>query len=288
MKDLKKLEGKTIKYIHQDNSSANSYLIIKFEDDWKINITSTANGNEGVGQLHIETSSKNLEDFMGKTIKIITEEFDGEDDFIILNFKDGSKMVISSFSSSENTTASLDTFLYAGDKIVKESLDDSLNSDTAQDWQKIHLLVFERTESGYIQDEDELQLVINTLIGLKNRGVYNISKEDIKDAAWTGYEDAKYNVNENEYSKRGKYPLSRIQYENTLKDNTQKAKRLEQWSKAAEIFTDLEEWLNKHQIHDQDEELDEIESWLDINLEDEDEMVIDKVLELVRDKYNIE
>jgi len=221
MNDLKRLEGKTISFIEQDQNGRNSFLIIKFEEGGKLNITSFPHGDNGVGQLDIELGDIKEEDLIGKRVHSITEEFDGVNDFIIITFKDSKKMTITAFSSAENTTAGLETFVYSSEKLVAESLNEIMN------------------ENKYT------------------------------DARW------------------GQYPMYKPQYENGEDDceiGTYKGK--DDFMVNA-ILTNLEEWLEKHQIHDEQEEIEEIESWLDINLEDAPVAIKDAVIMKVARKYNI-
>jgi len=204
MDDLKRLEGKTIQSIEKNTDSKNSYLIIKFKEGGKLNITSFPNSDEGVGQLDINLEGLKEEDIVGKRILNITEEFDGEHDHIIINFKDNSKIVVGSFSSSEDSTAGLSTTVYAAEKLVKESLDENTNMSPM----------------------------------------------------------------------RNRFPM---QYEDGPDPDRQ----------ATEIIADLEDYLEKQQIYDEQEELEEIESWLQINLEDAPFNVRRKVLGNITRKYNI-
>jgi len=205
MDDLKRLEGKIIDSVHEDTDGVNSYFIIKFKDGGKLNITSYLNGDEGVAQLDVDTNGLQPSDILGKKILKFTEEFDGEFDHLNIDLEGGHKLSFVPFSSTEDSTAGLSTSVYAGEKIVAESL------------------------------------------------------------------------SENMYQKWGEYPMSKPQYE-----EGETPERV-----AQEILEELEEWLKKQQIYDEDEELSEIESWLIINTDDEPTAVRNKVMELVTQKYDI-
>lgn len=214
MNNIKSIEGKIVKSISTKTIGTSSTLMIIFTDGSKINIVASINGEEGVAQLDVDLNGKNPKDAVGQKVINVIEKFDGEKDYIIMKLKSGIMLTVSAFCTSEKSTTNLNTFVYASDKIVKES------------------------------------------------------------------------IIENEYPKRGRYPLSAPQYKNTEKNEP------ETWIKndksiAKEIFNDLEIWLKKHNIYDENEELEEIESWLDINLEPYDENIQDLVLNLVRNKYDI-
>jgi hypothetical protein len=205
MNDLKRLEGKIIDSVREDNDGASSYFVIKFEDGTKLNIVSYLNGDKGLAQLDVDTAGLKPNQFLGKQILKFTEEFDGEIDHLFMDLKGGHKIEFTPFSSSEDSTAGLETFVYSGDKIVAESL------------------------------------------------------------------------MENSYLKWGQYSMSQPQYEEGETPER----------RAQEIVEELEEWLVKQRIHDEDEELTEVEAWLIINTDDEPGSVRRKVMELVTQKYDI-
>jgi hypothetical protein len=125
MNDLKRIEGKTIASIEKEFDGVNSSIIIKFKEGGKVNISSYPNGDDGVGQFDVELGELKEDDLIGKRIHNITEEFDGSNDFIVFTFKDTSKMTITSFSSSEDSTAGLDITVYSDpDKLVAENLNE--------------------------------------------------------------------------------------------------------------------------------------------------------------------
>jgi len=126
MADLKKLEGKIIDSLSEDFDGKNSYLIIKFKGGGKLNIVSYIRGDEGTAQLDIDTGGLKPEEIVDKKIIKFKEEFDGEQDHLIIVLKGGNKIELTPFSSSPESTASLDTTVYSGDKIVAESLDENM------------------------------------------------------------------------------------------------------------------------------------------------------------------
>jgi len=127
MDDLKHLEGKAVRSIEQNNSGLNSYIIIKFTDDSKLNISSFPHGDIGVAQLDIELDGIKIEEMKNRKIISIEEEFDGEMDKIIVNFASGGRMVVGSFNSKEDATSGLETTVYVENKkkLVGESLDEN-------------------------------------------------------------------------------------------------------------------------------------------------------------------
>jgi hypothetical protein len=129
MNDLNRLEGKIIKDISENSDGKTSQLIIKFEEGGKLNIVSYPNGDKGVGQLDIELGNLSKDDLIGKRIHTIAEEFDGINDFIVINFKDGNKMTVTSFCTAEEGSASLDTYVYSSDNLVAESLEENMYTD---------------------------------------------------------------------------------------------------------------------------------------------------------------
>lgn len=120
MDDLKRIEGKTIKSIERDTNGADSYLIIKFKEGGKVNIVSSAAG-DGVGQLDVVTEGIKIEDAIGKIIHSTIEEFDGENDYLILNLKTGGKITVNAFGSSESSNAVLSVDVYVESKKIAEN-----------------------------------------------------------------------------------------------------------------------------------------------------------------------
>lgn len=126
MNNLKRIEGKTIKTVSENNDGVNSYFIIKFEEGGKANIVSFLRGDEGVAQLDIDLNGLQPKDLLGMKIVKVEEEFDGELDHLILHLRGGKKLEITPYSSSPVSTASLDVTLYSGDNIVAESLEENM------------------------------------------------------------------------------------------------------------------------------------------------------------------
>jgi hypothetical protein len=121
MTNLKRIEGKTIKSISENNDGTNSYLIIKFEEGGKLNIVAFLRGDKGVAQLDVDLGGLTPEKLIGKRILAVEEEFDGEQDHINFTLRGGHKIKITSYCSSPVSTASLEATLYSGDNIVAES-----------------------------------------------------------------------------------------------------------------------------------------------------------------------
>lgn len=120
MDDLKRIEGKSIKSIERDSNGENSYLIIKFKEGGKMNVVSSPSG-DGVGQLDVVGDGIKLEDSIGKVIHNVIEEFDGENDYLILNLKGGGKININAFGSSESSNAVLSVDVYVEPKTITEN-----------------------------------------------------------------------------------------------------------------------------------------------------------------------
>jgi len=124
MHSLERIFGKTISDFKEDFDGKNSYIIMKFKDGGKLNISAYSNKGEGTGQFDVDTSKLKGDGLVGKRIHDVKEEFDGLSDFLTFIFKDGSKLTITSFSSSEEGTAGLSTNVYSADNIVAESLEE--------------------------------------------------------------------------------------------------------------------------------------------------------------------
>ncbi len=156
MDDLKRIEGKTIQSIGQGSDGKNSFLIIKFKEGGKVNITAHINGDDGIAQLGIEPENKSFE---GKIIHSVVEEFDGSNDFLIFNFKSGDKLTITSFSSTEDSTSSLDISVYSSEKLVAETLEESVYeneySDARNGKYPLQNIQYESGEDEHDEDEDE-------------------------------------------------------------------------------------------------------------------------------------
>lgn len=119
MDDLRRIEGKTIQSFEKDTDGKSSFIIIKFKEGGKVNITSFPQG-EGVGQLDLTDSSNDEEKLVGKRIGSIIEEFNGESDFLIFKFKDGSSFKVTAFNTDQLHTAGLDISVYDESKVVAE------------------------------------------------------------------------------------------------------------------------------------------------------------------------
>jgi len=131
MDNLKHLEGKAVRSIEQNNSGLNSYLIIKFTDDSKLNISGYPHGDKGVAQLDIELEDIKIPEIKNRKIETIEEEFDGSMDKLVIKFKKGGRMVIGAFNSKEDSTAGLETTVYVENKkkLVAESIDENEYKD---------------------------------------------------------------------------------------------------------------------------------------------------------------
>ena len=113
------LENKTIKSFEQDFDGENSYVIIEFNDGSKANVVAFPHGENETAQIVLTPHNVTEDRLVGKKITSVKEEFDGEDEHIMLEFKDGSGLDISAYSSGEEKTAGLDLNVYSAP--VKES-----------------------------------------------------------------------------------------------------------------------------------------------------------------------
>jgi len=131
MDDLNHIEGKAVRSIEQNNSGLNSYLIIKFTDDSKLNISGYPHGDKGVAQLDIELNQIKLEEIKNRKIANIVEEFDGQMDKLRIKFKGGGEMIVGAFNSKEDATAGLETTVYVENKkkLVAETLQENEYKD---------------------------------------------------------------------------------------------------------------------------------------------------------------
>lgn len=170
MDDLARVEGKTIKSIERDNNGENSYLIIKFKEGGKINVVSNSNGS-GIGQLDVVSSGIKMEDISGKRIQNIIEEFDGENDYLILNLIGGGKISINSFGSSEESNATLSVNVYTNPEKISE------NKIITNNMEKI--VAESLRESLYGQNINQKDYAMGDMPGSD----YNIDDEDIDDNA---------------------------------------------------------------------------------------------------------
>jgi hypothetical protein len=159
MNDLKRIEGKTIESVEKEFDGVNSFIIIKFQEGGKVNISSYPNGDQGVGQFDVELGDMKEDDLIGKRIHSVVEEFDGANDFIVFTFKDTSKMTITSFSSSEESTAGLDITVYTeATKLVAESLEELFENtytDARNGQYPMHKPQYENSEDEEVDDELE-------------------------------------------------------------------------------------------------------------------------------------
>lgn len=126
MADLKTLEGKIIDSLSGDFDGESAYMIIKFKGGGKLNIVSFLRGEEGTAQLDVDLGKLTPEEIVGKKIIGFKEEFDGETDHLSIILKGGHRIELTPFSSSPESTASLETTVYSSDKIVAESLDENM------------------------------------------------------------------------------------------------------------------------------------------------------------------
>jgi hypothetical protein len=127
MDNLKHLQGKAVKSIEENNAGLNSYLIIKFTDDSKLNVSGYPHSDNGVAQLDIELDGVKIAELKNRKIYTIEEEFDGDMEKLIINFKKGGRMIIGAFNSKEDGTAGLETTVYVKNakKLVGESLEEN-------------------------------------------------------------------------------------------------------------------------------------------------------------------
>ena len=132
MDNIQRIEGKTVKSIEKNSDSTNSFIIIKFEDDSKINITAYPQGDKGVGQLSAKTNNIKYDEIVGKRIANVIEKFDGETNYIIISFKEGGNLILSAFCNNEDITAGLKMFVYSSDKVVKESINENTYPRTGE------------------------------------------------------------------------------------------------------------------------------------------------------------
>lgn len=122
MDDLKRIEGKSIKSFKTTRSNKSTVLIIKFAEGGKINIAGFTNGDIGTAQLDIMVDKIKFNDIIGKRIDVVVEEYNGDNEYIIIKLREGGSIIITAYSSSEDTTASLKATIYSSDEVVKESL----------------------------------------------------------------------------------------------------------------------------------------------------------------------
>ena len=271
MNDLKRLEGKTIESIDNNSDGKNSYLIIKFKEGGKLNLTSYPNSDEGVGQLDIDLRGVKEADLIGKRILSIIEEFDGANDFIIINFKDGGKLTVTSFSSSEDSTAGLSATVYSAEKLVKESLDENAFNKR---YRRNFLKGKKPKKKDYYQDYPYSGIKFDQI-------AYDLDMEDY-------IEKNKESLDENSYknARKGQYPMYQPQYESGEEEMDDQDH--EDSIEAEDIVLELEDWLAQHQIYDEQEELEEIQSWIEINLDEISPNVKRKVMTLISQSYDID
>ena len=122
MTDLKSLAGKVISDIKKGTDNKSSYIIIKFNDGSKINISGFSNDGKGVGQLDLNIEEMKSSKIIGSQIDTIIEEFDGDADNIIIKFRNGGKIIITPFNSSESSTAGIKTTIYSSEKIQESKI----------------------------------------------------------------------------------------------------------------------------------------------------------------------
>jgi hypothetical protein len=147
MNELKRIIGKTISSVEKDFDGQNTYIIMKFKEGGKINICGYLSGGEdGVGQLSADYHGREIDikkqgdDLIGSKIRVIEEDYDGENSYLRIKFDGGSELLLTSFSSDENATAKIDINVYESNndnstraKLVKESLQLLNIQDTEDD-----------------------------------------------------------------------------------------------------------------------------------------------------------
>lgn len=121
MNDLKRIEGKTILNIERDYDGNNSYMIMKFKEGGKANISAYPHGDDSAAQLDIFTSGLKTDDLVGEQIQNVIEEYDGMNDYIYFIFKNGGKLSVSAFGSSEESGAGLSIDVYLDPATIRES-----------------------------------------------------------------------------------------------------------------------------------------------------------------------
>lgn len=134
MNELKRAIGKTISSAEANFDGANSYVILKFKEGGKMNITGYVSGGEedGVGQLDAQYHGVDFDikkkgnELIGLKIRAIEEDYDGDVAFLRIKFDGGSELVLTSYSSDDTNVADISVDIYESfkAKFVNESLED--------------------------------------------------------------------------------------------------------------------------------------------------------------------
>jgi len=245
MDDLKHLEGKAVRSIEQNNAGLNSYMIIKFTDDSKLNIAGYPHNDNGVAQLDIALDQIKLLEIKNRKISTIEEEFDGQMDKLIIKFKQGGKMVIGAFNSKENGTAGLETTVYVENKkkFVQESLDENIKNPR---------IVSRNYRDRWSElPEGEYDLVAGEIVDLINNpgiGSIHVRKEDGTDVFVAGFSGhILKQVNENEYKdgRWGNYIMNSPQYEEVDSEEEEKENKNKEMKKfVSESLNEFADWYN--------------------------------------------
>ena len=205
MSNYETLYGKTISAIDQTKGDKGTAIIIlKFEEGESFNIIAVPNSDKGVANIDLNYNGMQENTLIGKRVHQIGEEFNNAISYVHIIFKDGNKLSISGYSSTEEGTVTIETTVHGSQKLVAESLEENTNMNPM-------------------------------------RQRYKMNYEDGPDPD----------------------------------------------RQAAEIMVNLEDHLEEHKIYDEDEELDEIESWLMTNVEDESNGIKIAVMKLVLQKYDV-
>jgi len=122
MSKLKRIEGRVIKSLNKGTDSVNSFVTIKFEGGGKLNIVAFPTEKIGTAQIDLKLNGVSFEEINGSKIISANEEFDGENDSIIINLQNGKTIEIYAFCSSDEGDVDLSYTLYAEEKLVQESL----------------------------------------------------------------------------------------------------------------------------------------------------------------------
>ncbi len=131
MDNLQDLKERAIRSMEQNDSGHNSYLIIKFTDDSKLNVSSFPYEN-GSGRLEISYEDIKVDEVKNKKIAAIAEELDSDKtEKLIIAFKGGGKMIVKSYNVIADGTAGLELSAYIANtkKLVAESLRENQYKD---------------------------------------------------------------------------------------------------------------------------------------------------------------
>jgi len=208
-----------------------------------------------------------LQRIEGKTIQSIDKEFDGKNSSIIIKFKEGDKVNISSYPNGDKGVGQFDVEL--GGMKEDDLIGKRIHSVTEEFDGTNDFLVFtfkdtsKMTITSFSSIEDSTAGLDISVYSSPNKLV----AESLEELFENSYTDAR----------NGQYPMHNPQYEEGEIPER----------KARELMEELEDWLEHHQIYDENEEIEEIESWLEINTEMEPHIVKMKLINLILRKYDI-